>query len=603
MASSPPREHLSVVIGGHVDHGKSTLVGRLLADCNALPDGKLEQVRALCERTGRPFEYAFLLDALKDERAQGITIDTARVFFRSPRRDYLLLDAPGHAEFVRNLVTGAARADAALLVIDAQEGIRDNSRRHGYLMSLLGVRQLAVVINKLDLVGYAEAAFRTLAEEYTRFLTGLGLAPVQVVPASAREGENLVGRPARMPWYRGPAVLDLLEAFRPDSLPADGPFRMPVQDVYKFTGDADARRIVAGTIASGRVRPGDELVFYPSGKRARVRTLEAFPGPAPAELAAGAAAGFTLDEQLYVARGELAARAGEPRPAVSLRLRVGLFWLGRRPLVPGRDYLLKLGSARVPMRVESIRQSLDAATLAARAPAEAVARHEIADCILELARPLASDAVTLSPSTARFVIVDELEIAGGGLVHEALADPQMPVREKVLLRNYKWETSLIPAEQRSERYRQRPTLVLITGPRDLDRKHFAKALEARLFGAGRVVYYIGMANVLYGVDADLAREAANRAEHLRRLAEVANLLLDAGVIVVVSAAELEQNDLDLIRTAAPPDRVVTVWLEAATRSRLGPEADLILDASVPLDTQLERVESLLVTRGAWRDVP
>ena len=602
MASSLPRAQLSVVIGGHVDHGKSTLVGRLLADSNVLPEGRLEQVRSLCERTGRPFEYAFLLDALKDERAQGITIDTARAFFRTPKRDYLLLDAPGHVEFVKNLVTGASRADAALLVIDAQEGIQDNSRRHGYLISLLGIQQLAVVINKLDLVGYQEAAFRALAEEYTRFLAGIGVEPVQVIPASAREGENLVGRPARMPWYQGPTVLDLLDGFLPSRPAVEGPFRMPVQDVYKFSGDGDSRRIVAGTIESGTLRPGDELVFYPSGKRARVRTLEAFPGPAPAALGAGCAAGFTLDEQLYLARGELATRAGESRPAVSLRLRAGIFWLGRRPLVPGRDYLLKLGTARVPMRVVAIRQSLDAATLATRAPADSVARHEIADCILELARPLASDSVGLSPHTARFVIVDELEIAGGGLVHEALADPQMPVREKVLLRNYKWETSFIPAERRSERYGQRPTLVLITGPRETDRKHLAKALEARLFDTGRVVYYIGMANVLYGVDADLAREAANRAEHLRRLAEVANLLLDAGVIVVVSAAELEHEDLDLIRTAAPPDRVVTVWLEAAGQSGVRADADLILDAGAPLDAQLERLEALLVGRGALRDV-
>jgi len=601
MPSSPSRERLSVVIGGHVDHGKSTLVGRLLADSNALPEGKLEQVRALCERTGRPFEYAFLLDALKDERSQGITIDTARVFFTAPRRDYLLLDAPGHVEFVRNLVTGAARADAALLVIDAQEGVRDNSRRHGYLIGLLGIRQLAVVINKLDLVEYSEACFHELAGEYTRFLAGIGLTPRQVIPASAREGVNLIGPSDRIPWYHGPTVLDALDGFAPNRPPAEAPFRMPVQDVYKFTGDGDDRRIVAGSIESGTLRRGDELVFYPSGKRARVRTLEAYPGPAPELLAAGAAAGFTLEEQLYLTRGELATRAGEPRPAVSTRLRVGLFWLGARPLITGRDYLLKLGTARVPVRVESIQRSLDAASLTTRSPADNVLRHEIAECVLELGRPLASDTVALSPGTARFVIVDEQEIAGGGLVHEALADPRLPVREKVLLRNYKWETSFIPAELRSERYRQQPTLVLITGPRETDRKHLAKALEARLFEAGHVVYYIGMANVLYGVDADLAREAANRAEHLRRLAEVANLLLDAGVILVVSAAELEHDDLELIRTAAPPDRVLTVWLSGSGAEGTQ-NVDLTLEAGAPLDQQLERLRALLVARGALRDV-
>jgi len=594
------------VIGGHVDHGKSTVVGRLLADSGVLPEGKLEQVRALCERTGRPFEYAFLLDALKDERSQGITIDTARVFFSRGQRDYLLLDAPGHVEFVRNLVTGAARADAALLVIDAQEGVRDNSRRHGHLMGLLGIRQLAVVINKMDLVGYAESKFQQLASDYTAFLASLGLTPLRVIPAAAREGASLTTLSPRMPWYRGPTVLEALEAFSPKRAPAEGPFRMPVQDVYKFTGDGDTRRIVAGSIESGTLRAGDVVVFYPSGKHARVRRLEAFARREPPLARAGEAAGFTLDEQIYVTRGELATRADERRPAVTTRLRVGLFWLGRHPLQPGKDYLLKLGTARVPMRVASIERSLDVASLEARSPASAVERHEIAECVLELGRPIATDTADLMAATARFVIVDDFEIAGGGLVHEALPDAQLPVREQVLLRNYKWETSFIPVDRRAARYHQQPTLVLITGPRETDRKHLAKALEAGLFEAGQVVYYIGMANVVYGVDADLGSAAEHRHEHVRRLAEIANLLLDAGVILVVSAAELAREDLDLIRTAAPPERVVTVWLTDggdAGVGAVGTAVDLVLSAKTSTDVAVERIRALLNQRGAFRDVP
>ena len=586
------------MIGGHVDHGKSTVVGRLLAETGALPEGRLEQVRALCERSGRPFEYAFLLDALKDERAQGITIDTARVFFRTASRDYLLLDAPGHVEFVRNLVTGAARAEAALLVIDAGEGIRDNSRRHGYLMGLLGIRQLAVVINKMDLVDYREEAFRALADDYRAFLAGLGLEPASVIPAAAAEGANLAGRSDRMPWYTGPTVLEALEAFRPDSAPAEGPFRMPVQDVYKFTGRGDDRRIVAGTIETGTVRPGDELVFYPSGKRARVRRLEAFGRPPAAAAAAGEAAGFTLEEQIYITRGEIAARAGEPRPAVTTRLRVGLFWLGREPLVRGRDYLLKLATQRVTMRVDVIHRALDLASFAARSPADVVARLEAADCTLVLDRAIAADTAEIATPTARFVIVDGTEIAGGGLVREALTDAERPVRDKVLLRNAKWETSFIPVDRRAERYRQHPTLLLLTGPREVERKHLAKALEAQLFEAGHVVYYLGMANVVYGVDADLGRAADDRAEHMRRLAEIANLLLDAGVILLVTAQELTRRDLDLIRTAAPADRVVTAWLGDRLSTDL--PLDLALGESAPEAENVERLRALLEERGAFR---
>ncbi|MGQ0702908.1 MAG: GTP-binding protein [Gemmatimonadales bacterium] len=596
------------MIGGHVDHGKSTVVGRLLADSGSLPEGKLEQVRELCERTGRPFEYAFLLDALKDERAQGITIDTARVFFRTATRDYLLLDAPGHVEFVRNLVTGASRADGALLVIDAQEGIQDNSRRHGYLMGVLGIRQLAVVVNKMDLVGYREAVFSRLAEESVGFLGSLGLTPSCVIPASARAGASLTSRSDAMPWYGGPTVLEALESFSPMLAPAEGPFRMPVQGVYKFTGDGDDRRIVAGTIESGTLRAGDELVFYPSGKRARVQSLEAFPR-APVQVArAGQAIGFTLEEQIYVNRGQVAARADQVRPAVTTRLRAGLFWLGRRPLMPERDYIIKLGSARLPLRIESIERSLDMASLRVRAPAESVERHEIAECILALGRPIAADTAELALTTARFVIVDEYEIAGGGLVHEALPDAQAPVRDKVLLRNYKWETSFIPVDRRSERYHQRPTLLLLTGPRHLDKKRLAKALEARLFEEGQVVYYLGMANVVYGVDADLDRAADHRTEHVRRLAEIANLLLDAGVILVVTAAELDPDDLAVICTAAPPERVVTVWLREGDPTDGGAGgktfvADLTLDSREPIERGVEQLRVLLAQRGAFLDVP
>jgi bifunctional enzyme CysN/CysC len=247
------------------------------------------------------------------------------------------------------------------------------------------------------------------------------------------------------------------------------------------------------------------------------------------------------------------------------------------------------------MRIEAIQRSLDAANLAVRAPAESVERHEIAEAVLQLGRPLATDTTALLAATARFVIVDDYEIAGGGLVQEALPDAQMPLREKVLLRNYKWETSFIPVEARVERYHQRPTLVLITGPREVDRKHLAKALEARLFAAGRVVYYVGMASVVYGVDADLGGAAEHRAEHVRRLAEIANLLLDAGVVLVASAAELSVEDLAHIRTAAPPDRVLTARLGGPAREG----DDLHLDPGQPLEENVERLLALLANRGTF----
>lgn len=429
-----------VVIVGHVDHGKSTLVGRLLADCGALPEGRLERVRALCERTSKPFEYAFLLDALKDEQAQGITIDVARVFFRSRRRPYVLLDAPGHREFLRNMVTGATTADAAVLVVDARDGVGETSRRHATVLSLLGIRQVAVVVNKMDLVGWRREAFDAVRAELAAFLARLGVQPAAMIPASAREGAMLVTRAAALDWHAGPTVLEALDAFTPETPSSDAPFRLPVQDIYKFTRHGDDRRIVAGTIETGVVQPGDVLLFHPSGQRARVKALEAFARPAPSCAVAGEAVGLTLDDDLYLQRGDLAVREGEMPPVVSARLRASVFWLGRQPLAPGRSYHVRLGTARVPAALTRVMRVMDAATLEATDGRE-VPRHAVADVELTLARPIACDVHARLAGTGRFVIVDDYEIAGGGLVLEALppaaTDAVRPARPAVI-----WLTGL-----------------------------------------------------------------------------------------------------------------------------------------------------------------
>lgn len=594
---APPSagENMHIVIGGHVDHGKSTVVGRLLADTGSLPEGKLEQVKALCERTARPFEYAFLLDALKDEQAQGITIDAARVFFKTARRHYIIIDAPGHIEFLKNMVTGAARAEAALLVIDAKEGVQENSRRHGYMMSMLGIRQIAVLVNKMDLVGYDQRHFDNIVREYSDFLTRLGVHPDCFIPAAGREGVNIASHSNAMPWYNGPTVLEALDRFIPARPATDQPFRMPVQDVYKFTAQGDDRRIVAGTVESGVVRPGDEVVFFPSGKKSRVKAIEAFNRAPQTEAGAGQATGFTLMEQIYVARGELATIAGQPRPEVTTRLRVSLFWLGKQPLVKKRDYLLKLGSARIPCRLESVTRVIDASSLATAETKDRIDRHDVAECVLSLNRAMAFDTTEGNSATARFVLVEDYEIRGGGIVREALADRQSEIRAKVMLRNLKWEPSIISPERRAEKYSQRASLLLITGERESDRKALGKDLEALLFEDGRVVYFLGMANVLYGVDADIERKAENRDEHLRRLGEVANMLLDAGAILIVTAQMLSQDDLEIVKTIVDPDRIEVVWVGDHVSTDI--HCDLTLGDDEAESEGVDRIKRLLQDKG------
>ena len=559
-ARPAPTERMHIVVTGHVDHGKSTILGRLLADTGSLPEGKLDAVRLTCERNAKPFEYAFLVDALKDEQAQGITIDSARVFFKTARRNYVILDAPGHIEFLKNMITGASRAEAALLVIDAHEGVRENSRRHGFMLSMLGIGQIAVLVNKMDLVGYRQDVFDRIVGEYGEFLGRFGVSPARFIPVSGVSGENLVTPARSLAWYDGPTVLEALEAFENRPPLTSAVFRMPVQGVYKFTEHNDNRRIVAGTVESGRISAGDEVIFYPSGKKSRVHRIEVFNGPPRHEASAEEAIGFTLTDQVYIGRGEIAAMTGQTKPHVSTRMQVSLFWLGKSPLVLRKEYLLKLCTGRASFRVEEIHRVIDASDLAISEERTQVNRHEVAECTVALGKPLAFDTADQSSPTGRFVIVDNFEISGGGIVRQALPDRQAWVREKVLNRNYKWEAGGVSTERRMERYSQKPALLVITGEKDADRKRLARELEARLFDDGRHVYFLGIGNVLYGVDADIERTGVNRLEHLRRLGEVANILLDAGLIVIATAAALSQEDIEVIRTSGGSDRVMTVWL-------------------------------------------
>ena len=334
---------LKIVIVGHVDHGKSTLVGRLFHDTGSLPEGKFEAIKAMCERRGMPFEWAFLMDALQAERDQGITIDTSQIWFKTRKRDYVIIDAPGHREFLKNMVSGAAASDAALLVIDAKEGVREQSRRHGYLLHLLGVRQVAVVVNKMDLVNYAEDRFKEVSREIREYLGGLGIEPSFVIPVSAREGDGVARVTDNMAWYDGPTTLEALDRF-PASVPTvDQALRFPVQDVYKF----DDRRIIAGRIESGRLHVGDEILFSPSNKTARIKSIEGWNNSAPILAAsAGQSIGITLEEQLFIERGEIISHLEEP-PMETNVFKAHLFWLGDKPVTVGKRYLMKLATARL----------------------------------------------------------------------------------------------------------------------------------------------------------------------------------------------------------------------------------------------------------------
>ncbi len=589
-AIAKAQEHLNIVIVGHVDHGKSTLLGRLYADTGSLSDGKLDKVRDICRRQGKEFEYAFLFDAFLEEQEQGITIDTARTFFKWEGRHYIIIDAPGHKEFLKNMVSGAARAEAALLVIDAHEGVREQSKKHGYLLSLLGIRQVAVIVNKMDLVGYRQDVFEAIEKEYRAFLAQLKVTPERFVPVSAKLGDNIAKPSAHMPWYSGPTVLETLGLFRKEASRERQPLRFPVQDVYKF----DARRIIAGRIANGKVRVGDRLVFSPSNKSTLVKAIEAFNmEPVPTEATAGQSTGITLDEQIFIMRGEIVSHE-DSVPLVSTTFRCNLFWMGRRPLEAGRKYLLRLATREVECGVSTIHRIIDTADLAARETKTSVGRNEVAELTIRTKAPIAFDLYSDFEVTGRFVLVDQYDVSGGGIITEAVKDEHTVLREEARRRDIAWVKGDVGIEDRAKHFGHRAALVLITGARHTGKSLLARRLEVRLVADGRHTYLLDAANLRRGLDADLSEE--DTGEIVRRFGEVARLLMDTGLIVVSTTNAFAGADHQAIRTLVHPTPLITVHMSKGAEAP-PPDTDLAFAGPKDFEAIADRVIEELKARG------
>ena len=528
MSSTP----LKIVVVGHVDHGKSTLVGRLLHETGALAEGKVEALRQVCDKRGMPFEWAFVMDALQAERDQGITIDTTQLRFHTGRRPVLIIDAPGHKEFLKNMITGAASAEAAVLIIDAQEGVREQSRRHGYLLRLLGLTQIAVVVNKMDLVGWSATRFAEVETEIRAYLAGIGVTPTHVVPVSARGGDNIRARSAQAPWYQGPTVIDTLDGFASPAQATDLALRLPVQDVYKF----DQRRIVAGRIESGRLKVGDRLVFSPSGKSARIASIEGWAGEHIGTLAAGAgqSVGLTLDEPIFVERGQVA-HLVEAGPALAHEIRARLFWLGREPLALGDRLKLKLATAEYAVEVAAIERVIDVEDLAGHQGAQ-VGRNAVAEVVLRSRGAMALDSFGDNARLGRFVLVHGYDIVGGGIVAQALGS-----------RNIFQVDHKITTESRARANGHMGGVLWLTGLSGAGKSTIAMELERRLFQKGWQVNVLDGDNVRHGLCSDLGFSPDDRAENIRRVGEVAHLFAKAGLLVITAFISPYRADRERVR--------------------------------------------------------
>jgi len=561
---------LRLVIVGHVDHGKSTLVGRLLSDTGSLPDGKLDFVRDICKQQGKDFEFAFLLDALEEEQEQGITIDTSQIFFSTPKRKYVIIDAPGHKEFLKNMVTGAADAEAALLLIDANEGVQEQSRRHGYILKLLGLTQVAVVINKMDLVGYDEKVYNNIKSEYTAFLNSLGVEAREFIPVSAKLGVNIAALKDEMSWYKGPTVLDMVDQFEKKPPPDHLPFRFPVQDVYKF----DERRIIAGRIESGKLKTGDRVIFSPSNKQAVVNSIEAWSVPEQPSLATSSESiGFTLDEQIFVERGDVCTLMDQ-LPIVSTTFDANVFWMGKRHLEKGRKFTLKLNTQEVECEVLEFKKAIDASTLETLTDQNYIAKNDVAELTLKTRNPVAFDLFGSVATTGRFVLVDGYDVCGGGIITTYTPTTKTDkLRDEVRTRDFNWVKSEIKPEERAYRNGHRAALILITGDPGVGKGPLARTLEHSLFQNNFQSYLLDRRNVNLGVGTDLDDpKSTGESESARRLGEVSKLFLDAGHVVISTSNAFHRDDQADLRLLANPYPVVEIQISSQSSG----DPDLVL---------------------------
>lgn len=518
---------MKLVFVGHVDHGKSTLIGRILEETGSLPEGKIEALRKSCMVQGRQFEYAFVLDALSEEQEQNITIDTTQIQFRTLRRHCVIIDAPGHQEFLKNMITGAASADAAVVVIAADEGVREQSRRHGQLLSLLGIQQLVVAVNKMDLVDYDEARFREIEEEYSAFLEGLGLKAQVFIPISSSTGANVTSASnARMPWFAGSNLLQAIDELPEAESTEKQPLRFPIQDVYRM----ENRRIFAGRLESGTLRVGDQLLFSPHNKTARVATIERWGGTSRESARAGESIGITLRDHIFIERGHVASHENDA-PIESNRVHAKVFWIGAEPLRAGTRYRLKLVTQDVECHVVAIGKVMDAATLDSPPTERDQLRiNEVGEVTLQTRAALVLDNHDRVPTMGRFVLADGSNLVGGGIISGAVYTS----RKEIKSQNIFWSESEITAERRALRNQHRGAVVWLTGLSGAGKSTIARGLEKELFRLSMHTYVLDGDNLRHGLNANLGFAPEDRAENIRRVSEVAKLMADAGTVVITS---------------------------------------------------------------------
>ncbi len=550
-----------VVFTGHVDHGKSTLVARLLLDTGYFPDGKLAELEAAARRRGVPLEISFLLDSFQVERDQAVTIDATRIWFSSATRRYAIIDAPGHREFVRHMVSGAADALAAVVVVDALEGIGEQSRRHALLLPLVGVTRAIVAINKMDAAGFSAARYAAIVADVRAIFDQTGLELVAAVPTVARDGDNVASRSSRMPWYAGPFLLAALESL--DEREAlRGPVRFPVHDVYR----RDEERILVGNVGGGRIAAGMSLLFSPTRDVARVTRIVRFPANAAAA-SAGEAVGITLDHPIFVGPGDVASAETEA-PQVAATISASIFWLDRAALTIGEHLRLRCGTRDATVVLEAISGAVDVETFEERA-ATVLQRNDIARVTLRGLQPLVVD--THPAALARFALYRGDAVAGGGIVRSVLVE-----RDASRQTFSTATTAGVTPTERARRYGHRGTVIWLRGTSDSSCATLAAAVEAALVADGWFAYVLDAARLGPSVGGETAPDSPLDA---RRVATTAKLFAAAGCIAIVTGIPVPDEQRAAVRTLAGAS-FADIFVRSDARPVAGTDADRNADRTI-----------------------
>jgi bifunctional enzyme CysN/CysC len=536
---------------GSVDDGKSTLIGRLLYESNALFDDQLATLERDSKKVGTrggEIDYALLLDGLAAEREQGITIDVAYRYFATDKRNFIVADTPGHEQYTRNMVTGASTADLSVILLDASKGVLTQTRRHSFLVHLLGVRHVVLAVNKMDLVGFERERFQRIERDYGELAQKLGIAAVTCIPICALNGDNVVERSQAMPWYQGPTLLELLNTVEVDeSLLASKPLRMPVQWVNRPSSDF---RGFAGTIVAGSLQPGDSVRVQPSGRVSQVARIVTRDGDLPLATA-GQAIVLTLTDEIDVSRGDLISAADAPAE-VANQFEATIVWMSEAPLLRGRTYLLKVGAKTVEATISPIKHKVDINSFEHVATSK-LEMNEIGVCNLELDRPLAFDPYEDNRDTGGFILVDRIsnDTVGAGMLHFALRRAQ----------NVHWQAMDVNKSARSALKGQKPCLLWYTGLSGAGKSTIANLVDKKLHARRRHTYLLDGDNVRHGLNKDLGFTAADRVENIRRIAEVAKLMVDAGLIVSSAFISPFQSERRMARALLAPDEFIEIFVD------------------------------------------